>query len=160
MLVGVHAVDAGPGLPAVERLAQADVGHEDVVLVAGIDPDAELVEDLAQQLHAPALIEDDELRMVAYSAHDVLIDDIRRDSILVKRAPAAVSGWLRRFGLEAAAGPVRIPGDQDRGILGRLCVPVSYRGARLGYLWLIDDDGRLGSTQVRTGTRRRPRPAC
>jgi hypothetical protein len=45
---------------------------------------------------------------------------------------------------------VRIPGDQDRGILGRLCVPVGYRGARLGYLWLIDDDGRLGSTQVRT----------
>ena len=109
----------------------------------------ELVEDLAQQLHAPALIEDDELRMVAYSAHDVLIDDIRRDSILVKHAPAAVSGWLRRFGLEAAAGPVRIPGDQDHGILGRLCVPVSYHGARLGYLWLIDDDGRLGSTQVR-----------
>ena len=52
-----------------------------------------------------------------------------------------------------AAGPVRIPGDQARGILGRLCVPVSYRGARLGYLWLIDDDGRLGSTQVRTAAR-------
>src|SRR5207248_10998368 len=110
----------------------------------------ELVEDLAQQLNAPALIEDGKLRMVAYSAHDVLIDDIRRDSILVKHAPTAVAGWLRRFGLEAAAGPVRIPGDQDRGILGRLCVPVNYRGARLGYLWLIDDDERLGSTQVRT----------
>jgi hypothetical protein len=110
----------------------------------------ELVEDLAQRLNAPAVIEDDALRMVAYSPHGILIDDIRRDSILVKHAPATVSGWLRRFGLEAAAGPVRIPGDQDRGILGRLCVPVSYRGARLGYLWLIDDDERLGSTQVRT----------
>ena len=110
----------------------------------------ELVEDLAQQLNAPAVIEDDELRMVAYSPHGVLIDDIRRDSILVKHAPAAVSDWLPRFGLAAAAGPVRIPGDQDRGILGRLCVPVGYRGARLGYLWLIDDDQRLGSTQVRT----------
>ena len=113
----------------------------------------ELVEDLAQQLKAPAVIEDDELRMVAYSPHSVLIDDIRRDSILIKHAPAAVSDWLGRFGLKAAAGPVRIPGDQARGILGRLCVPVSYRGARLGYLWLIDDDGRLGSTQVRTAAR-------
>jgi hypothetical protein len=113
----------------------------------------ELVEDLAQQLKAPAVIEDDELRMVAYSAHGVLIDDIRRDSILIKHAPAAVSDWLGRFGLKAAAGPVRIPGDQARGILGRLCVPVGYRGARLGYLWLIDDDGRLGSTQVRTAAR-------
>ena len=113
----------------------------------------ELVEDLARQLHAPAVIEDDELRMVASSPHGVLIDDIRRDPILVEHAPAAVSDWLRRFGLEAAAGPVRIPGDRARGILGRLCVPVSYRGARLGYLWLIDDDQRLGGAQVRTAAR-------
>ena len=113
----------------------------------------ELVEDLAQRLNAPAVIEDDELRMVAYSPHGVLIDDIRRDSILVKHAPADVSDWVRRFGLKAAAGPVRIPGDQARGVLGRLCVPVNYRGTRLGYLWLIDDDGRLGSTQVRTAAR-------
>jgi PucR C-terminal helix-turn-helix domain/GGDEF-like domain len=113
----------------------------------------ELVEDVAQQLNSPAVIEDDELRMVAYSPHGVLIDDIRRDSILIKHAPAAVSDWLGRFGLKAAAGPVRIPGDQARGILGRLCVPVSYRGARLGYLWLIDDDERLGSIQVRTVAR-------
>jgi PucR-like helix-turn-helix protein/diguanylate cyclase with GGDEF domain len=112
-----------------------------------------LVEDLAHQLNAPAVIEDDELRMVAYSPHGVLIDDIRRDSILIKHAPAAVSDWLGRFGLKAAAGPVRIPGDHARGILGRLCVPVGYRGARLGYLWLIDDDGRLGSTQMRTAAR-------
>lgn len=110
----------------------------------------ELVEDLAGQLQAPAVIEDDELRMVAYSSHDVLIDDIRRESILVKHAPAAVSDWFRRYDLKAAAGPVRIPPDQDRRILGRLCVPISYRGARLGYLWLIDDDGRLGGAQVRT----------
>lgn len=110
----------------------------------------QLVEDLAGQLQAPALIEDDELRMVAYSSHDVLIDDIRRESILVKQAPAAVSDWFRRYDLKAAAGPVRIPRDQDRKILGRLCVPIKYRGARLGYLWLIDDDGRLGDAQVRT----------
>jgi hypothetical protein len=113
----------------------------------------ELVEELAQRLNAPAVIEDDELRMVAYSPHGVLIDDIRRDSILVKHAPAAVSDWFPRYGLAAAPGPVRIPGDHARGILGRLCVPVNYRGTRLGYLWLIDDDQRLGSTQVRTAAR-------
>ncbi len=104
----------------------------------------ELVEDLAGQLQAPAVIEDDELRMVAYSSHDVVIDDIRRESILIKHAPAAVSDWFGRYGLKAAPGPVRIPRDQDRKILGRLCVPINYHGARLGYLWLIDDHGRLG----------------
>jgi hypothetical protein len=108
----------------------------------------ELVEDLAGQLQAPAVIEDDELRVVAYSSHDVPIDEIRRESILVKQAPAAVSEWFRRYGLKGALGPVRIPPDEDRKILGRLCVPINYRGARLGYLWLIDDDGRLDDAQV------------
>jgi PucR C-terminal helix-turn-helix domain/GGDEF-like domain len=108
----------------------------------------DLVEDLAERLNSPTVIEDDELRMVAYSSQDLPIDDIRRDSILVKHAPAAVSEWFRRFGLAAAAGPVRIPGDRDRKILGRLCVPIRHRGTRLGYLWLIDDEGRLGSTEV------------
>jgi hypothetical protein len=110
----------------------------------------DLVEDLAERLKAPTVIEDDELRMVAYSSQDLPIDDIRRDSILVKHAPAAVSEWFSQFGLAAAAGPVRIPGDRDRKILGRLCVPISHRGARLGYLWLIDDEGRLGSAEVRS----------
>ena len=58
----------------------------------------ELVEDVAQQLNSPAVIEDDELRMVAYSPHGVLIDDIRRDSILIKHAPAAVSPMFQKTG--------------------------------------------------------------
>jgi PucR C-terminal helix-turn-helix domain len=109
----------------------------------------ELVEELARRLNAPALIEDDALRMVAYSSQELPIDDIRRDSILVKHAPADVFEWFRRLGLDAAAGPVRVPGDRERKILGRLCVPIRYRGARLGYLWLIDDEERLGTGQVR-----------
>ena len=37
--------------------------------------------------------------------------------------------------------------------LRRLCVPISYRGSRIGFLWLIDDDARLGEAQVRTAVR-------
>jgi hypothetical protein len=113
----------------------------------------ELLEELARRLNAPALIEDDELRMVAYSSQELPIDDIRRDSILVKHAPADVFEWFRRLRLDAADGPVRVPGDRDRKILGRLCVPIRYRGARLGYLWLIDDEERLGTGQVRAAER-------
>jgi PucR C-terminal helix-turn-helix domain/GGDEF-like domain len=113
----------------------------------------ELVEDLAGRLNAPALIEDDELRMVAYSSQELPIDDIRRDSILVRHAPADVFEWFRQLGLDAADGPVRVPPDRDRKILGRLCVPIRYRGTRLGYLWLIDDEERLGGGQVRAAER-------
>lgn len=38
-------------------------------------------------------------------------------------------------------------------MLGRLCVPISHRGARIGFLWLIDDNARLGEAQVRTAVR-------
>lgn len=112
-----------------------------------------LVENLAEELHAPAVIEDDELRMVAYSSHDVPVDDIRRESILARHAPPAVADWFRRYGLDTAVRPLHIPTDRNRGILGRLCVPIRHRGYLCGYLWLIDDEGRLASAQISTAVR-------
>ena len=107
-----------------------------------------LVDDLAGELCAPVLVEDDELRMVAYSSHDKPVDDIRRDSILSRQAPPAAAGWFREYGLDRADSPVRIPSDPAKGILGRLCVPVRHRGYLCGYLWLIDDDAMLPGTQI------------
>ena len=40
VLVGVDAARVRPGLPGIERLAEADVAAEEVVLVRGVDPDA------------------------------------------------------------------------------------------------------------------------
>jgi hypothetical protein len=112
-----------------------------------------LVEGLAEELDAPALIEDDELRLVAYSSHRGLFDEVRRESILLRQPPAAVADWLSRYRLTTAVRPVRIPTDHGRGILGRLCVPIRYRGSSLGYLWLIDDEVRLGAKEVATAVR-------
>jgi len=112
-----------------------------------------LVDNLAEEVDAPAVIEDDELRMVAYSSHDVPIDDVRRQSILIRHAPPAAADWFRRYGLDSAVRPLRIPTDRNRGILGRLCVPIRHRGRRFGYLWLIDDDGRLGEAQIGSAVR-------
>ncbi len=112
-----------------------------------------LVDNLAAEVDAPAVIEDDELRMVAYSSHDVPIDDVRRQSILIRHAPPAAADWFRRYGLDSAVRPLRIPTDRNRGILGRLCVPIRHRGRRFGYLWLIDDDGRLGEAQIGSAVR-------
>jgi PucR C-terminal helix-turn-helix domain/GGDEF-like domain len=112
-----------------------------------------LVENLADELDAPAVIEDDELQVVAYSSHDVPVDDIRRESILGRHAPPAAAEWFRRYGLDTAERPLRIPTDRKRGILGRLCVPIRHRGRLVGYLWLIDDEERLGETQIGSAVR-------
>jgi GAF domain-containing protein len=107
-----------------------------------------LVEDLARSIGAPAVLEDHEQRMVAYSAQDGPIDEVRRDSILMRETRPEVKHWFRQFGIVHASSPVRIPSSPELGILGRLCVPVRFRGRLLGFLFLIDDVRRLDGPDV------------
>jgi DNA-binding PucR family transcriptional regulator len=102
-----------------------------------------LVEDLSRRVGAPAVLEDHEQRMVVYSAQDGPIDEIRRDSILMRETRPEVKTWFRQFGIVHATSPLRIPSRPELGILGRLCVPVRFRGRLLGFLFLIDDLRRL-----------------
>jgi sugar diacid utilization regulator len=102
-----------------------------------------LVEDLSRRVGAPAVLEDHEQRMVVYSAQDGPIDEIRRDSILMRETRPEVKTWFRQFGIAHATSPLRIPSRPELGILGRLCVPVRFRGRLLGFLFLIDDLSRL-----------------
>jgi GAF domain-containing protein len=107
-----------------------------------------LVEDLARCIGAPAVLEDHEQRMVAYSAQDGPIDQVRRDSILMRETRPEVKHWFRQFGIVHASSPVRIPSHPELGILGRLCVPVRFRGRLLGFLFLIDDVRRLDGPDI------------
>jgi sugar diacid utilization regulator len=103
-----------------------------------------LVDDLATRLDAPTVLEDHEQRLIVYSTHSEPIDDIRRDSILRRETLPSTKTWFRQYGIVQATGPLRIPGDPDAGVLGRLCVPVRHVKRLMGFLWLIDDDRRLG----------------
>jgi hypothetical protein len=107
-----------------------------------------LVEDLARCIGAPAVLEDHEQRMVVYSAQDGPIDEVRRDSILMRETRPEVKHWFRQFGIVHASSPVRIPSHPELGILGRLCVPVRFRGRLLGFLFLIDDVRRLDGPDI------------
>ena len=107
-----------------------------------------LIDDLAEQLAAPTVLEDDEQRLIVHSAQSAPIDEIRRESILLRFTPPAVRDWFRQFGIVTAKQPLRIPRDAGRGILGRLCVPIDHHGIRVGYLWLIDDDEHLDGAAV------------
>ena len=107
-----------------------------------------LVEDLARRIGAPAVLEDHEQRMVVYSAQDGPIDEVRRDSILMRETRPEVKRWFRQFGIAQARSPLRIPSHPELGILGRLCVPVRFRGRLLGFLFLIDDGRRLDGPDI------------
>src|SRR5215469_10176620 len=107
-----------------------------------------LIDNLAERLAAPTVLEDDEQRLIAHSSQSGPLDDIRRESILLRYTTPAVRDWFRQFGIVAAKLPLRIPADPEHGILGRLCVPIDHHGLRVGYLWLIDDTRRLDDEAV------------
>ncbi|MCP2340137.1 PucR family transcriptional regulator [Actinomadura rupiterrae] len=114
------------------------------VAVAGSGDLQELTELVADLLGAPATLEDRDFHLVAYAAHGGAIDPVRMDSILNRRATDEVRDRFERFGIARATGPVRIPADPAAGVLGRLCLPVRWRSVTYGYLWLLDDEGRIG----------------
>jgi hypothetical protein len=113
----------------------------------------DIVDDLAQRLNAPTVLEDHEERMVVYSSHSQPIDEVRRDSILRRATRREVMAWFREQGILEASEPLRIPRQPRQGILGRLCVPVRHRGCLMGWLFLIDDHHRLTDGAVAVARR-------
>lgn len=108
-----------------------------------------LIDDIAERLSSPAALEDDQQRMVVYSAHGSRIDEIRRDSILRRETQPRVRDWFRQYGIVQSTGALRIPGDAELGIFSRICIPIRYHGRLTGFLWLLDENEKLGQEQVR-----------
>src|ERR1700761_123652 len=112
-----------------------------------------IVDELASRLDAPTGLEDHEERMVVYSAHSQPIDEVRRESILRRATRREVMSWFRDQGIVAATEPLRIPGQADQGILGRLCVPVRYEGRLRAWLFLIDAQAGLSGADIAAARR-------
>ncbi|GII96462.1 transcriptional regulator [Sinosporangium siamense] len=98
----------------------------------------ETIDEIAGVLGASATLEDRSFQLIAYGAQSGDIDRVRQDSILRRRATDEVRDYFERFGIAAAATPVRIPADTDLGVLARVCVPLRHGEVTYGYLWLLD----------------------
>ena len=124
----------------------------------------EIVDALSLSLGRPVLIDDAELRPLAYSTQFGELDDVRTASILGRLAPDEARVALFAEGIRTAAAPVHIPARPEIGMRARVCVPLVGGGRRLGYLWLFEDPpvtaGRAAA-RARGGRRgrgaRRPR---
>jgi hypothetical protein len=99
----------------------------------------EIVDALSLRLSRPVLIDDLELRPLAYSIQFGELDFVRTASILGRLAPDPARVALFEEGIRTAGGPLRIPAHPDIGMTARVCVPLVGGGRRLGYLWLLDD---------------------
>jgi hypothetical protein len=99
----------------------------------------EIVDALSLSLGRPVLIDDAELRPLAYSSQFGELDDVRTASILGRHAPDEARVALFDEGIRTAAGPVHIPARPDIGLKARVCIPLVGSGRRLGYLWLFEE---------------------
>lgn len=84
-------------------------------------------------------MEDRRFRLLAHSAHDGPVDDVRRDTILRRAASPEVIARLERLGVPAAHEPVRLPADPVLDMGARICFPVRTAGRLLGFVWVLDD---------------------
>src|SRR4051812_40869529 len=99
----------------------------------------EIVDALSLSLGRPVLIDDAELRPLAYSSQFGELDDVRTASILGRHSPDDARVALFDAGIRTAAGPVHIPAQPEIGMRARVCVPLVGGGRRLGYVWLFEE---------------------
>lgn len=100
-----------------------------------------LLDGIAADLSTGVGLTDSEDRVLAHTAHCGEIDEVRRAGIINKRTSPEVFSWFEQWGIRQSKGPVRTPADHRRGIMPRWCVPVRFRGALMGYLWVLDPRG-------------------
>lgn len=108
----------------------------------------DLVDEASLLLEGPVTLEDRRFRLLAFAAHPGATDPVRVETILGKGAGPQVRAWFEGFGIARATGPVPVPGDPDRGIGPRLCLPARGRGVVQGYLWVIGEGSRYAPERV------------
>jgi hypothetical protein len=98
-----------------------------------------LLDDVATRLGVPVALEDRRFRLIAYSAHTGMSDEVRTTSILTREAPPEVVRWLDSLHLDRAEEIVAVPENAELQMGGRLCAPARHKGVLLGYVWVIGE---------------------
>src|SRR5690349_23532525 len=99
----------------------------------------EIVDALSVRLGRPVLVDDVDLRPLAYSSQVGELDSVRTASILGRAAPDSARDALFGHGIRTATSPVRIPAHPAIGMEARVTIPILRGSRRLGYLWLLED---------------------
>ncbi|HZV74391.1 MAG TPA: helix-turn-helix domain-containing protein [Conexibacter sp.] len=107
-----------------------------------------LVEALSLALERPVLLDDADLRPLAYSSQWGEIDPVRSESIMRRGASPAVRRALQAQGIAQAQGVLRTRPEPQISMEERVCAPVRSGANVLGYLWLLDAHHELVDEQL------------
>lgn len=101
----------------------------------------QVVDEAGVELGFPVALEDRNLRLLAFSAHEERdIDPVRASTILKRvNSDQEVIAWFNAHGALAADHPTRVRANLDLGLRARVCAPVRCQGYLLGYLWMTDE---------------------
>lgn len=116
----------------------------------GLQQSVDLLETV---LGRPVILEDTELRPIAYSRQPDDIDGARLHVILHREVE---QGFLRAYqslGISSARGPIWTPALPEWDAESRLCVPVRKGRALLAYLWVLAPEGSLSHEQIAVAAR-------
>ena len=101
----------------------------------------DLANAIAVRVDGAVVMEDEHLRVVAYSSLDHAVDDARRATILSRQIPDEYVTQLDRAGVTAHLGesgePVRFDGPN---MLPRLAIALRQANRTIGLLWVMTDD--------------------
>lgn len=108
-----------------------------------------IIDVLSGQVGAPISLTDPQFNSIVFGPHqDTEIDTIRRQALLNRQTSPPVRAWFESFGTTTATAPVRIPADPAMQAKSRLIVPIRGGTILYGYLCLLDDDHRVGDTEM------------
>lgn len=100
------------------------------------------VDDLAELLGQPVLIEDVDARPLWWSAQGAA-DGTRIRTFLRDAVDPAAREMMRRLKLATAKGAIRTPALPEIDMRSRWCQPLRIGPTLVGYLWIVDDDDHL-----------------
>ncbi|WP_192583022.1 PucR family transcriptional regulator [Streptomyces albicerus] len=99
----------------------------------------QVVDRLAAQLGRSVAIDDPQLRLLAVSRHFGDEDALRVRAVMQREADPSEKARMLSHGIADWDRPGRVPGDAEKGIKPRVCVPIREHGLLLAYLFLIDE---------------------
>lgn len=108
-----------------------------------------LVDNVGTRLSRSVAIDDAELRLKAYNAHQTAVDAARSGSIMQRSVPRTLRDYAYECGADTATDLFDLPARPDLGVdIARIGLPVRHQNALLGFLWLLGSEGSVDAEQA------------
>lgn len=95
-----------------------------------------IVDEVARITGRNVTLDDVYSRVLAYNMSHPTSDRARIESVLMKTVSVDAQTWEASLDLSRQNKPFVVPPNKDMGFLARVCIPLVYRGLRVGYVWI------------------------